>query len=60
MHTASRVVHVADALTAVAGEPVDKRTIAITNPIKALGSHDITVRLHDDVAASVSINVVPA
>ena len=54
------VTDVADALTAVAGEPVDKRTIAITNPIKALGSHDISVRLHDDVSASVSINVVPA
>jgi len=54
------VTDVASALAAVAGEDVDKRTIAIAHPIKALGSHEITVRLHEDVAATVSINVVPA
>jgi large subunit ribosomal protein L9 len=54
------VTDVASALAAVAGEDVDKRTIAIANPIKALGSHEVTVRLHEDVAATVSINVVPA
>ena len=54
------VTEIAEALAAVAGEDVDKRTIAIAHPIKALGSHEITVRLHEDVAATVSINVVPA
>ena len=54
------VTDVASALAAVAGEDVDKRTIAIANPIKSLGVHEITVRLHEDVAATVSINVVPA
>jgi large subunit ribosomal protein L9 len=51
---------VAAALTAAAGEDLDKRTIAIANPIKALGSHEVTVKLHDDVAATVTLNVVPA
>ena len=51
---------VAAALAAVAGEDVDKRTIAIANPIKSLGAHEITVKLHDDVAATVTLNVVPA
>ena len=54
------VTDIAAALAAVTGEDVDKRTIAIANPIKSLGVHEITVRLHDDVAATVSINVVPA
>jgi large subunit ribosomal protein L9 len=50
---------VAAALSLVAGEDVDKRTIAIARPIKSLGAHEITVRLHDDVAATVALNVVP-
>jgi len=54
------VTDVASALSAVAGEDVDKRTIAIANPIKSLGAHEVTVKLHDDVAATVSLNVVPA
>jgi len=54
------VTDIAGALAEVTGEDVDKRTIAIVNPIKSLGSHEITVRLHEDVAATVSINVVPA
>jgi large subunit ribosomal protein L9 len=51
---------IAAALTETTGEAVDKRTIAITNPIKSLGAHTVTVRLHDEVSATVSINVVKA
>ncbi len=54
------VTDIADALGAVAGEDVDKRTIVVTNPIKSLGAHAISVRLHDDVSATVSLNVIPA
>jgi large subunit ribosomal protein L9 len=50
----------ADALAAVAGEALDKRTIVVTNPIKALGAHTIAVKLHDDSTATVSLNVIPA
>ena len=39
-------------------EQVDKRTIEIGNPIKTLGAHQVTVRLHDDVSATVTLNVV--
>lgn len=41
-------------------EIVDRRTIVVGNPIKSLGAHTVTVRLHDDVDASVSLNVVSA
>jgi large subunit ribosomal protein L9 len=50
----------ADAIAETAGEQIDKRTIAVGNPIKSLGSHQVTVRLHDDVSATVSLNVISA
>jgi large subunit ribosomal protein L9 len=42
------------------GAEVDKRTIVVANPIKSLGPHTVKVKLHDDVEAQVSLNVVPA
>ena len=54
------VAEIAGAIAATAGEDVDKRTIVVTNPIKSLGAHTVSVRLHDDVAAEVNLNVVPA
>ena len=45
---------------AAAGAEVDKRTIVVANPIKSLGAHTVTVKVHDDVEAQVSLNVVPA
>jgi large subunit ribosomal protein L9 len=51
---------IASALAAVAGEDVDRRTIALANPIKSLGAHAVSVRLHDDVSAEVALNVIPA
>jgi large subunit ribosomal protein L9 len=54
------VSDIAGALTEVAGEEVDKRTIAVGNPIKALGPHEVTVRIHDDVSATVALNIIPA
>ena len=51
---------IAAALAETAGEEVDKRTIVVSNPIKALGSHEVGVRLLDDVSATVSLNVVSA
>ena len=43
-----------------AGGVVDKRTIVVLNPIKSLGAHTVTVKVHDDVEAQVSLNVVSA
>ena len=54
------VTDIADALTEATGQEVDKRTIAVGNPIKALGAHEVSVRLHDDVSATVALNVIPA
>ena len=51
---------IADAITEVSGEKVDRRTIVVANPIKSLGAHEVSVKLHDEVAAKVALNVVPA
>ena len=54
------VGEIADALSEATGEAVDKRTIAVPNPIKTLGAHEVSVKLHDEVSAKVALNVVPA
>lgn len=40
------------------GAKVDKRRIEIGSPIKALGAHSVTVRVHAEVVAQVKLNVV--
>jgi large subunit ribosomal protein L9 len=44
--------------SSVSGATVDKRKIILGNPIKSLGSHQVTVKVHDDVDATVNLNVV--
>ena len=52
---------IAGAIAATIGEgSVDKRKILVGNPIKSLGAHQVTVKVHDDVDAVVNLNVVPA
>ena len=50
---------IAEVLTA-AGAQVDKRKIIVGNPIKSVGSHQVTVKVHDDLDAVVNLNVVSA
>lgn len=54
------VAEIAAAITEASGEAVDKRTIAVDHAVRTLGSHQVTVRLHEDVLATVAINVVKA
>jgi len=51
---------IAAALGEVAGEAVDKRTLVLGNPIKSLGAHSVSVKLLDEVTASVALNVIPS
>ena len=53
------VSDIADALAA-AGAKVDKRRIEVGNPIKSLGAHTVSVRVHPEVSAQVKLNVVPS
>ncbi len=49
---------IAEAITEVSGEKVDRRTIVVAQPIKSLGAHEVSVKLHDEVTAKVALNVV--
>ncbi|MFI1798451.1 50S ribosomal protein L9 [Streptomyces sp. NPDC020379] len=51
---------IAAAIEASGGPKVDKRRVEVGSPIKTLGSHQISVRLHADVVAKLGIEVVAA
>jgi large subunit ribosomal protein L9 len=51
---------IAGAITEQTGQPVDRRTIQIDQPIKSLGAHEVAVKLHDEVRATVALNVIPS
>ncbi|MCL2424559.1 MAG: 50S ribosomal protein L9 [Micrococcales bacterium] len=51
---------IADAIKAAGAPAVDKRKIEVSAPIKSLGEHRVTVRLHPEVVATVALNVVAA
>ncbi|MBW1639650.1 MULTISPECIES: 50S ribosomal protein L9 [Microbacterium] len=51
---------VADAVEAAGIGAIDKRKVHITSPIKSVGEHEATVRLHEDVTAVITLQVVAA
>lgn len=51
---------IADAVAAQGVGSVDKRKIEITTPIKVTGEHEATIRLRDDIVATITLSVVAA
>jgi large subunit ribosomal protein L9 len=51
---------IADAVTAAGAPKVDKRKIEVAAPIKAVGQHRVTIKLHPEVVATVTVAVVAA
>jgi large subunit ribosomal protein L9 len=51
---------IAEAVRRAGGPTVDKRRIELTGPIKTVGAHQVRIRLHPEVSATVSVDVVPA
>jgi large subunit ribosomal protein L9 len=49
---------VADAVSAAGLGPIDRRTVEFTAPVRQTGTHTATVRLHDDVSATLTLEVV--
>ncbi|MDX3076392.1 50S ribosomal protein L9 [Streptomyces sp. NPDC088354] len=49
---------IAVAIKAAGGPDVDKRRVEIGSPIKTLGSHKVSVRLHPEVEAGLDVEVV--
>ncbi len=51
---------VAAAVRNAGGPELDRRKIEIGNPIKTIGAHQVAVRLHPEVSATVEVEVVGA
>jgi len=51
---------IAAAVKAAGGPELDRRKIEIGNPIRTVGAHQIAVRLHPEVSATVEVEVVGA
>ena len=49
---------VAEAVVSSGGPQLDKRRIEIGAPIKTVGSHQVAVRLHPEVSATLDLRVV--
>ena len=39
---------------------VDRRKIVLPEPLKTIGEHPVTIKLHRDVTATVTVKIVPA
>jgi large subunit ribosomal protein L9 len=48
---------IADAVRAAGGPELDRRRIEIANPIRTVGHHQVTVRLHPEVTATLEVDV---
>ncbi|MCW2901694.1 MAG: ribosomal protein [Streptosporangiaceae bacterium] len=51
---------IAGAVKESGGPDLDKRRIEVTNPIKTVGAHQVSVRLHPEVSATIELDVVEA
>jgi len=51
---------IAAAVKAAGGPDLDRRKIEIGNPIKTVGAHQVAVRLHPEVSATIEVEVVGA
>jgi large subunit ribosomal protein L9 len=50
---------IANAVAAQTGVQLDKRQVNLPEPIKTLGAHEVSVRLHSDVQFTVNLTVTP-
>jgi large subunit ribosomal protein L9 len=48
---------IADAINRTEGHKIERKHVAIQQPIKTIGMHDVTIRLHPEVALKVTLNV---
>ena len=51
---------VAEAVESQTGVSVDRRRVHLDDAIKSIGTHEVAVRLHADVEARLSVEVVPS
>jgi large subunit ribosomal protein L9 len=49
---------VVEAVTKAGGPKLDRRLVQLTAPIKSLGQHTVTVKVHPEVEATLTVDVV--
>jgi large subunit ribosomal protein L9 len=49
---------IVSAVKAAGGPELDRRRIELTNPIKTVGAHQVSVRLHPEVSAKLELEIV--
>jgi large subunit ribosomal protein L9 len=54
------VADIVAAVKAAGGPDIDKRRIQVDQPIKAIGPHEVQVKVHDEVQARLSLDVFPS
>jgi len=55
-----KTADIAAAVEAAGVGSIDKRKIEIATPIKSVGEHEATIRLRDDIVATITLQVVAA
>ena len=50
---------IAAGLAESTGQEIDKRKIELEEPIREIGTHDVTVRFSHDITAAIKVTVVP-
>lgn len=51
---------VAAAIVKFTGIEIDRKIVDITDPIKEIGLHEVTLKPHHDVSVAVTLDVIPA
>jgi len=51
---------IADAVKAAGAGEIDRRTVQVGKPIRNVGTHEVSVKLHPEVQATVKLSVVAA
>ncbi len=51
---------IAQEITTQLGHDIDKKKIVLPEPIKTFGSHEVSIKLHKDVTATLMVKVVEA
>jgi len=51
---------VAEAIQSQLGVTVDKKKITLTEPVKAIGTYEVTAKLHTKVSAKISLEIIAA
>jgi large subunit ribosomal protein L9 len=58
MHGSITAANIATELKGLIGQEVDKRKIELAEPLKQLGSYELTIKLAKDIEPKIKVNVV--